>query len=410
MRLVRTMQEKHGKTFAEAVRAAVATVLTSPDFLYLQEPTGADTKPHELNDYELASRLSYFLWSTMPDAELLDLAAQKKLRSPGSAPWPGQAHGRRPQGPAIRRELRRPVDARPRLRHGHGGHPPVPDYDDALRDASLREPYEFFHELLRADLSVLNLLDSDFLVINERLAKHYGIDGVEGEAFRRVPIKPEHHRGGILGMAGLLTYLADGTRTQPVKRGAYVLDVLWNTPRAAAAAQCRRFAGDQGQEPDRASAAGAASVGGVLRQLPRQDRSARPGAGELRRHRRLARAAERRRPQGDKNDPPIDASGVMPDGKAFKTLPEFKRPCWRKKANSSRASRKNSLAYALGRPIGATDRETVEQIMAEAAKRGLSPAGLAAGASWRTGPSRRKVTTTRPTKEFDDEHVDADGG
>src|SRR5580704_517291 len=86
-------------------------------------------------------------------------------------------------------------------------------YDDALRDASLREPYEFFHELLRADLPALNLVDSEFVVVNEALARHYGIEGVKGDQFRRVPLKPEHHRGGILGMAGLLTYLADGTRT-----------------------------------------------------------------------------------------------------------------------------------------------------------------------------------------------------
>ena len=82
VRVVQTMQDKHGKTFAEAVRAGVATVLTSPDFLYLQEPTGAVTKPQPLNDYELANRLSYFLWSTLPDAALFDLAARQKLHEP----------------------------------------------------------------------------------------------------------------------------------------------------------------------------------------------------------------------------------------------------------------------------------------------------------------------------------------
>jgi len=114
------------------------------------------------------------------------------------------------------------------------GTPPNRDfykhYDDALRDSSRREPLEFFTEVLRQDLSLLNFISSDFLVVNERLAKHYGVAGVEGDGFRRVAAPADGRRGGVLGMAGILTYLADGTRTLPVRRATWVLDALWNQP------------------------------------------------------------------------------------------------------------------------------------------------------------------------------------
>src|SRR6202040_2315596 len=101
---------------------------------------------------------------------------------------------------------------------------------DALRDSAKREPLEFFNEVLRKDLPLTCFLDSDFLIVNERLAKHYGVKGVEGEHFRRVPAPADNRRGGVLGMAGILTYLADGTRTLPVRRATWVLDTLWNQP------------------------------------------------------------------------------------------------------------------------------------------------------------------------------------
>ena len=104
-------------------------------------------------------------------------------------------------------------------------------YTDELQKSEWQEPYEFFNEVLRGDLSILNFLDSDFLVIDKQLADHYGIDGVkEVDGFQEVAITPQQHRGGVLGMAGVLTYLTDGFRTLPVRRAAYVNDRLWNEP------------------------------------------------------------------------------------------------------------------------------------------------------------------------------------
>ena len=96
--------------------------------------------------------------------------------------------------------------------------------------SAAQEPYAFFAEVLAKDLPITSFLASDFVVVNERLAQHYGIEGVKGAEFRRVAIRPEHHRGGVLGMAGVLTYLTDGFRTLPVRRAAYVVDTLWNDP------------------------------------------------------------------------------------------------------------------------------------------------------------------------------------
>jgi hypothetical protein len=368
VRRVQTMQEKHGKSFPDAVRAAVASVLVSPAFLFLEEPTGTESKPRDLTEYELANRLSYLLWSTLPDAELLQLAAQKRLREPG----------------VLRAQVKRML-ADPRARQfvenfvGQWMHVrefdtvmvdtrQYKDYDDALREASFREPYEFFHELLRADLPVLNLVDSDFAVINERLARHYGIDGVKGEQFRWVPLRPEHRRGGILGMAGLLTYLADGTRTLPVRRGAYVLDVLWNTPAALPPPNAGDLPVIKGKNL-------------TVRERLEQHRSVTfcaschtkidPLGLALENYDAIGAWRERQNGEGrkgGKNDPPIDASGVMPGGQAFKTLPEFKNILLDEKAKFLKGFTEKLLAYALGRPVGAADQELVHGILTSTAK------------------------------------------
>jgi len=366
---VQTMQTKHGKSFAEAVRASIVTVLTSPSFLYLQEPTGGDTSPHELNDSELATRLSYLLWSTMPDAELLDLAAQKKLLAPDAVR--GQLK-RMVADPKVRQFVENFVGQWLRVREFDTvmveNRFQYKDYDDALREAGAQEPYEFFQALLRADLPVLNVLDSDFLMINERLAKHYGVSDVKGDRFRRVPITPEQNRGGILGMAGLLTYLSDGMRTMPVKRGAYVLDVLWNTPASL-------------PPPDAGNLPVVKGKNLTVRQRLDQHKTVPlcaschvkidPLGLALENYDAIGAWRERHNGEGRKglqNEPPIDASGVMPDGTAFKTLPEFKRILLAEKGKFLKGFTERLLAYALGRPIGATDRATVERIIAEAAK------------------------------------------
>jgi hypothetical protein len=363
VRQVQAMQEKHGKSFSDAVRATVAGVLVSPAFLFLDEPAGTDSQPRALSDYELANRLSYYLWSTLPDAQLTKLADQKQLHDPGVL----RAEVKRLLAdPRARQFVENFVGQWMRVREFDSvmvDTRQYKDYDDALKDASLREPYEFFHELLRADLPVLNLVDSDFAVVNERLGKHYGIAGVQGEQFRRVPLQPENRRGGILGMAGLLTYLSDGTRTLPVRRGAYVLDVLWNTPAPLPPPNAGDLPVIKGKNL-------------TVRQRLEQHRSVAfcaschtkidPLGLALENYDAIGAWRERQNGEGrkgGKNDPPIDPSGVMPGGQAFQSLPEFKRLLLDEKSRFLKGFTEKMLAYALGRPVGAADQELVNGIL-----------------------------------------------
>ena len=302
-------QETNKLSGPDAVREGLKMVLCSPGFLLIQEPADEQSGPRRLTDYELASRLSYFLWSTMPDDELFRLAAENKLRTPQTL----EAQVRRmladPKGIGLVRNFTgqwlkvRDFGSVTTDRNQYRS------YDDDLRDSSRQEPYEFFKEVLSHDLSILNFLDSDFLMINSRLATHYGIEGVSGSEFRRVAIRPEQGRGGVLGMAGVLTFLTDGLRTLPVRRGAYVLETLWNAPPPPpppnGGQQPRGRVGrplggrdelprGAGKGADRPRAARAASPVRQLRELPLADRPVRDGPRELRCHRRLARSPERR--------------------------------------------------------------------------------------------------------------------
>ncbi len=360
---VELMQQEHGKSLADAVRATVAGVLVSPAFLFLDEPAGADSKPRALNDYELASRLSYYLWSTQPDEQLTRLAREARLHDPA----------------VLREEVRRML-ADPRARQFVENFVgqwmkarefdtvmvdmrQYPEYDGELKDASQREPYEFFYELLRSDLPVTNLVDSEFLVVNQRLAKHYGIEGVEGSEFRRVPLKPEHNRGGILGMAGVLTFLADGTRTLPVRRGAYLVDVLWNTPAPLPPPNAGDLPVVKGKNL-------------TVRERLEQHRSVvfcaschtkiDPLGLALENYDAIGAWRERQNGEGrkgGKGDPPINSSGVMPSGKEFQTLAEFKQLMMDEQAKFLNGFTEKMLAYALGRPVGAADRELVGGIL-----------------------------------------------
>jgi hypothetical protein len=364
-------QETNKLSGPEAVREGVKLVLCSPGFLLMQEPAGEQTMPRSLTDHELACRLSYFLWSSMPDEELLKLAAEKKLNEPKTL----EAQ--------VRRMLADPKAAG-LVQNFTGQWLKVRDfgsvitdrnqyrsYDDDLRDSSRREPYEFFNEIVRNDLSILNFVDSDFLVINGRLATHYGIEGVTGTAFRRVPIQPEHRRGGVLGMAGVLTFLTDGLRTLPVRRAAYVLDTLWNAP----------------PPPPPPNVGDLPPVGKVrtvrerLELHRKSDNCASchskidPFGMALENYDAIGAWRDRQngeRFQNDKNAPVLDVSGVLPSGREFKTVQEFKQALLTEKERFVRGFTEKTLSYALGRPVGATDRGTVDQII-----KAMEPADVA---------------------------------
>jgi mono/diheme cytochrome c family protein len=354
-----------GEPFEEAIKVGLESLLCSPRFIFLVEPErGPNRRP--LDDYELASRLSYFLWSSLPDDELFRLAAAGRLRAPGVL----EAQ--------VSRLLR---DDRARaLVQGFGGQwlqaqkfvtvPPnrqiYKDWDDELEAAVKREPLAFFEEILARDLSVLNFLDSDFAMLNARLARHYGIAGVKGDRFRRVPLPRESHRGGLVTQAAVLTIGSDGTRTLPVRRASWILQTLFNTPppppppnvgevepnlngkrltvrqrllqhqKIPACASCHVRIDPYGFALESYDAVGAWRT----RQSGEDFGTERTGA------------------------PVIDASGTLPDGHTFATTAQFRTLLRGDSDAFSRALAGKMLTYALGRSLESSDRATVADLVA----------------------------------------------
>jgi hypothetical protein len=221
-----------GGDFNAGIRVALARILTSPAFLFRSEsdpaalPIGA---PHPVSDLELASRLSFFLWSSIPDDELLNLAIAGRLRAPGVL----EAQTRRMIADSRADALMNAFTGQwLQLRNLDKVTPDVllyPDFDDNVRQALRRETELLFASIVRENRSVLQLLDADYTFVNERLARHYGITGVYGSRFRRVPVTDPNRRG-LLGHGSILAMTAVATRTSPVLRGKYIISNLMNTP------------------------------------------------------------------------------------------------------------------------------------------------------------------------------------
>ena len=365
-------------TFSKAVREGVKNVLCSPKFLYLgseaapskvsSTPTPVQG-PEPIDSWQFASRLSYLLWSSTPDETLYRLAEQDKLRDPKVL---RAQVSRMITDPKAAEFVRNFAGQWLGVRNFDNGNPPNRDfyrfYDDTLRDSSKREPLEFFKEVLLKDLPVTNFLNSDFLVINERMAKHYGIEGVQGDEFRRVPAPADNQRGGVLGMSGIMTYLSDGTRTLPVRRATWVLDTLWNQTVPPPPPN----AGDLPASKEKKL-----SVRARLEQHRQSENCASchtrvdPFGMALENYDATGMWRDRQNGEGmrgDKNSPALDVSGQLPDGSKFNTVQEFKAALLTSKETFVQGFTEKLLCYALGRPINYADHLTVEQITAHATK------------------------------------------
>ena len=227
-----TGARKEGASFEEATALALKAILVSPDFLFRIERDDAAavaSTDHPIGQYELASRLSYFLWSSMPDEELLRLAEQKTLRDPEVLAAQVRRMLKDRQVGGAGRGLRRAVAAVPRPRVGRARPRAFPDFDNNLRLSMRQETELFLDSIVREDRSILDLIDGKYSFLNERLARHYGIPGVKGPEFRRVDLTGTE-RGGVITQASVLTVSSYATRTSPVLRGKWVLDNILNAP------------------------------------------------------------------------------------------------------------------------------------------------------------------------------------
>lgn len=362
------------QSFEQAVRVALTAVLVSPDFLFLRE------KPGKLDDFALASRLSYFLWSTMPDGELLKLAEAKKLSDPAVLRGQVERMLASPKAAAFTENF---VGQWLGLRDIDFTEPSFilyPEYDAMLRASMVKETELFFAEVLKGDLSLTNFVASDFAMLNGRLAKHYGIPGVDGFAFRKTTVPPGSHRGGVLTMAAVLKVTANGTTTSPVTRGVWVMDRILGTPPPKPPADVPAIEPDvrgattiREQLAKHRQAAQCASchakidppgfalesfdVIGGWRDNYRTSGNGKPVVVD---GRRMAYH------EGKKVDP----SDVLPTGEKFADIDEFKQLLLKDKDQLARNLAERLATYATGAAPEATDKAEVEAIVGKVREKG----------------------------------------
>ena len=352
-----------GDRFEDGIRLALTGALVSPQFLYRVEadPPGSDGQVYAVSDYELASRLSYFLWSSMPDAELFSLAAAKRLRDPGVLDSQVKRMLADPKAAAFVTnftgqwlELRNLDLATPDPKL-------YPSYDATLKHAMRREAEVFFENLVREDRSILQLLDADYTFVNERLATHYGIAGVKGDDFRKIELTPETKRGGILGMAGVLTVTAMPSRTSPVKRGKFILEQVLGTPPPPAPADVPAL----DEEHKTITTAS-------LRERLEQHRQDPTCAVCHIRMDPIGFSLENFDPVGQWRDKDggfkIDPSGKLPEGQELDGPAGLKKVLLDRKNDFTRCLVEKMTTYALGRGLGRADKCTIKDIVESAEK------------------------------------------
>jgi mono/diheme cytochrome c family protein len=349
-------------SFDAGIGAALQAILVSPEFLFRIERDAANVPPetaYRISDLEMASRLSFFLWSSIPDDELLDLAEQGRLKEPA----------------VLERQVRRMVaDSRSKalvenfagqwlfLRNMRQVSPDprnFPDFDEELRQAFQQETQLLFESMLREDRSALDLLKADYTFVNERLARHYGIPNVYGSRFRRVAVTDEA-RKGLLGQGSILTVTSHANKTSPVRRGKWVLEQLLGTPPPP-------------PPPDVPALEEKNKEGKPLtiRQQMEQHRGNPACAGCHKLMDPIGFALENFDPVGRwrtaELNAPIDASGVLYDGTKFQGAVEFRQVLLSHSEQYIRTLTEKLLTYALGREVQYYDAPAVRKITREAA-------------------------------------------
>jgi hypothetical protein len=348
--------------FDQAVLGAVEGILVSPAFLFRVErtPSGvAQGSAYKIADFELASRLSFFLWSTMPDDRLLDLAEKGQLSD--ASVLDGEigrmlADGRSSE--LIRNFTGQWLYLR-NLRYAAPDHTVYPQFDSALRDAFMRETELFVESILRENRSVMDLIGANYTFVNDRLARHYGIPGVEGTEFRRVTL-PGPDRGGLLGEGGILTVTSYDNRTSVAKRGKWILENILGAPPPPPPPEVPSL-----------KASGADGHALTLREQMEAHRADPICASCHLRMDPLGFALEHFDGTGAWRNSdaglPIDASAKMPDGTAFEGLPGLRAWLLAHPDRFVHALTEKLLTYALGRGLEYYDEPSVRAIEREAA-------------------------------------------
>ncbi len=347
---------KRGSSFEEGLSVVIASMLASPNFLFRidkDRPSAEAARP--AGQYELASRLSYFFWSSMPDEELLRTAEQGTLRRPKVLETQVRRMLADPKARALIENFSGQWLETRRLESVHPDRERYPDFDDYLRTSIIKETQLFFEHIMQNDRSVLDFIDGPYTFLNERLAKHYGIRGVTGTDFRKVDLTGTG-RSGILTHAGVLTVSSYGNRTSPVLRGKWVLENILNAPPPPPPANVPSLNEDA-----------LGSLASLRQQLE-----------EHRKNPVCASCHSRMDPLGfglENYDAvgayrtmdgkfPIDSSGLLPDGRTFQGATELKAILRGQRDAFAEGLTEKMLIYALGRGIERYERPDVKQIVA----------------------------------------------
>ena len=362
--------------FEAGIEMALRAILTSPEFLFRIERDPAGARPNQsyrISDVELASRLSFFLWSSIPDDELLDLATRNKLHDPGVLDGQVQRMMTDPRSSALVTNFAgqwlylRNLEATapdPRL---------FPDFDDNVRQAMRQETELFFESIVREDRSVIELLTADYTFLNERLAKHYRIPNVYGSNFRRVALPGDAIRGGLLGQGSILTVTSYGNRTSPVLRGKWILENILGTPPPPPPGNVPPL----GENNPAAKAL-------TMRERMAEHR-ANPACSSC--HQLMDPiglalenfdAVGRWRNRSD-GDMAINAAGALPSGLTFEGVSGLKKTLLRRPEQFATTVTEKLLTYALGRGLDFHDSPTVRAITREAGAKDYRFSSLIAG-------------------------------
>ncbi len=348
--------------FERGIQLALERILASPAFSFRAEPDPPGVRSgsaYPLGDLELASRLSFFLWSSIPDDELIDLASRGQLRQPAVL----EAQTRRmladPRSQALVINFAGQWLQLRNLRNTLPNSTAFPDFDDNLRQAFLRETELLFETVMRGDRSVLELLNADYTFVNERSARHYGIAGVYGSQFRRVPV-PSDARRGLLGQGSLLTVTSHADRTSPVLRGKWILENLLGTPPPPPPADVPPLKEDEeGSAPT------------SVRQRLEQHRANPVCAGCHKLMDPLGFALENFDAVGAWRNTdagaPIDASGQLVDGSTVDGVVALRQSLLKHPDAFVTTMTEKLLTYALGRGLTPADMPAVRQVVRGAA-------------------------------------------
>ena len=366
-------QGRKNADFETGLQQALARVLVAPAFLYRveEEPAGvADGAIYRVSNLELASRLSFFLWSSMPDDELLDLAIKGRLTDP------------KVLDQQVKRML---ADSKANalitnfggqwlnLRELEKVETASKNFDDNLRHAFARETEMLFESIVQEDRSIVTLLDANYTFVDERLARHYGIPDIHGSYFRRVPLGPDSPRRGILGQGAFLTVTSVGTRTSPVTRGRWILENVLGTPAPVPPPGVDTNLDKDAEEVKVTS----------LRQRLELHRKVEPCASCHKIMDPIGFALENFDMVGTWRDldgkTPIDASGQLVDGSKLTSVLDLRNALLSRQEMFVTTATQKLMTYGLGRTVQHYDLPTVRKIVRQAAQNDFRFSSLVLG-------------------------------